>query len=97
MRTRTTDVLVIGGGMTGAGVLRDLAMRGIRAILIERGDLASGTTRTIGEGNDPVWGADSRHLLIASGGALILLDAQTGARATVVSGVGKISEPTWSR
>lgn len=44
MRTRTTDALVIGGGMTGAGVLRDLAMRGLRALLVERGDLASGTT-----------------------------------------------------
>lgn len=44
MRTRTTDALVIGGGMTGAGVLRDLAMRGLRALLVERGDFASGTT-----------------------------------------------------
>lgn len=44
MRTRQTDVLVIGGGMTGAGVLRDLALRGIRATLVERGDFASGTT-----------------------------------------------------
>src|SRR2546421_620367 len=37
---RATDVLVIGGGMTGAGVLRDLAMRGIRALLVDRGDAA---------------------------------------------------------
>ena len=35
---------VIGGGSTGAVVLRDLAMRGIDAILVEKGDLASGTT-----------------------------------------------------
>jgi len=40
----TTDVLVIGGGATGTGVLRDLAMRGIRALLVEKGDLAHGTT-----------------------------------------------------
>lgn len=60
-------------------------------------DLGSGNTRTLGEGNDPVWGADSRHLVFASGGALILLDTQTGARTTLVTGVGKISEPTWSR
>ena len=60
-------------------------------------DLAAGGTRTLGDGNDPVWGADSRHLLFASGGSLILLDAVTGQRATLVSGVGKISEPTWSR
>ena len=39
MRSLTTDVLVIGGGATGAGVLRDLALRGIRAVLVEKGDL----------------------------------------------------------
>jgi glycerol-3-phosphate dehydrogenase len=39
-----TGVVVIGGGSTGAGVLRDLALRGIDAILVEKGDLASGTT-----------------------------------------------------
>jgi len=44
MRRIKTEVLVIGGGATGAGVLRDLAMRGFRAILVERRDLASGTT-----------------------------------------------------
>ncbi len=38
------DVLVVGGGATGAGALRDLAMRGIRALLVERGDFASGTS-----------------------------------------------------
>ena len=30
MRTITTDVLVIGGGATGLGVLRDMALRGRR-------------------------------------------------------------------
>ncbi len=60
-------------------------------------DLASGNTRTVGEGMDPVWGADSRHILFASGSSLILLDAQTGGRITLASGLGKISEPTWSR
>ena len=39
-----TDVLVVGGGSTGAGVVRDAAMRGFSAILVERGDLAVGTT-----------------------------------------------------
>ena len=38
------EVVVVGGGATGAGVLRDLAMRGIRAMLVERGDFASGTS-----------------------------------------------------
>src|SRR5437899_4252465 len=44
MPDTSTGVVVIGGGSTGAGVLRDLAMRGIDAVLIEKGDLASGTT-----------------------------------------------------
>jgi glycerol-3-phosphate dehydrogenase len=38
------DVLVIGGGIVGAGVLRDAASRGLRALLIERNDFASGTS-----------------------------------------------------
>ena len=44
MPDSTTGVVVIGGGSTGAGVLRDLAMRGIDAVLVEKSDLASGTT-----------------------------------------------------
>ncbi len=38
------DLLVVGGGITGAGVLRDAASRGMRALLVERGDFASGTS-----------------------------------------------------
>lgn len=56
-----------------------------------------GGTRVLGEGQDPVWGADSRHLLFSNGDSLILLDAQTGQRTTLVSGLGQISEPSWSR
>jgi len=39
-----TDVLVIGGGATGTGILRDLALRGVDAILVEQQDLAYGTS-----------------------------------------------------
>ena len=38
------DVLVVGGGATGAGLLRDLSMRGLRCLLVEQSDLAHGTT-----------------------------------------------------
>jgi glycerol-3-phosphate dehydrogenase len=38
------DALIIGGGMAGAGVARDLALRGVSAALFEKGDFASGTT-----------------------------------------------------
>ncbi|RJT00755.1 FAD-dependent oxidoreductase, partial [Halococcus sp. IIIV-5B] len=39
-----TDVLVVGGGATGVGVARDLAMRDVDVTLCERGGLGSGTT-----------------------------------------------------
>ncbi len=38
------DVLVIGGGITGAGIARDAALRGLKVILFEKGDYASGTS-----------------------------------------------------
>jgi glycerol-3-phosphate dehydrogenase len=38
------DLLVVGGGITGAGVLRDAASRGLRALLVEREDFAAGTS-----------------------------------------------------
>src|SRR3972149_6751262 len=41
---RGVDVLVIGGGITGAGVALDAATRGYRAGLGERADFAAGTT-----------------------------------------------------
>ncbi|RBO88452.1 glycerol-3-phosphate dehydrogenase/oxidase [Nocardia puris] len=39
------DVLVIGGGVTGAGAALDAAARGLRTVLVERHDLAFGTSR----------------------------------------------------
>lgn len=38
------DVIVIGGGVNGTGVLRDLALRGVKAALFERNDLAFGAS-----------------------------------------------------
>jgi glycerol-3-phosphate dehydrogenase len=38
------DAVVIGGGMAGAGVARDLALRGAAVALFEKGDFASGTS-----------------------------------------------------
>jgi glycerol-3-phosphate dehydrogenase len=38
------DVLVVGGGIVGAGVARDAAMRGLRVVLVDRHDFAFGTS-----------------------------------------------------
>lgn len=39
------DVIVIGGGINGAGIARDAAQRGLRVCLIEQGDLCNATSR----------------------------------------------------
>ena len=44
LTSRTFDVLVIGGGITGAGIARDAAMRGLSVALVDKGDFASGTS-----------------------------------------------------
>src|SRR5207249_2741880 len=55
------DVLVVGGGATGTGLARDLAMRGLRIMLVEQGDLAHGTTGRY-------------HGLLHSGGRYVVRD-----------------------
>ncbi len=63
MQQLQTEVLVIGGGATGTGILRDLAMRGFQAILVERRDLTHGTTGRY-------------HGLLHSGGRYAVKDPQ---------------------
>ncbi len=60
-------------------------------------DVAGGGSRVVASGEGPAWGANSRHLIFAEGGSLMLLDSQTGQKTTLLSGFGKVSEPTWSR
>jgi len=44
LKAETFDILVIGGGITGAGIARDAALRGFSTALVEKGDFASGTS-----------------------------------------------------
>src|SRR5881409_1768948 len=44
MAAETVDLLVIGGGITGAGIARDAALRGLRVALVEARDFGSGTS-----------------------------------------------------
>lgn len=46
---RTVDLLVIGGGVNGAGVARDAVGRGLSVLLCEKGDLAEGTSSRSGK------------------------------------------------
>ena len=43
-RNEKYDVIIIGGGATGAGTARDCALRGLRVLLVERKDFATGAT-----------------------------------------------------
>lgn len=44
IQTETYDLIAIGGGVNGAGVARDAAMRGLKTILLDKNDFASGTS-----------------------------------------------------
>jgi len=44
MHNGTFDAAIIGGGIIGAGIARDLALRGARVALVEKGDFGGGTT-----------------------------------------------------
>ncbi len=58
------DVLIIGGGITGAGILLEAARRGLRALLIEQRDFA--------------WGTSSRSSKLVHGGLRYLKEGQIG-------------------
>lgn len=55
-----------------------------------------GGARIVAAGQNPVWGRNSRHLVYSTGSGLNLLDVQSGRTTTIVSGLGKVSEPSWS-
>lgn len=44
LKTEKFDILIIGGGITGAGVARDAALRGLKVALVEANDYAFGTS-----------------------------------------------------
>jgi glycerol-3-phosphate dehydrogenase len=61
-----TGALVIGGGSTGCGIARDLALRGVDTTLVERGNLTHGTTGRM-------------HGLLHSGGRYAVSDRESAA------------------
>ena len=65
-RTLETEVLIIGAGVTGSGVMRDLALRGIHCLLIDQGDIDAGAS-------------GANHGLLHSGGRYVVSDPATAA------------------
>ena len=68
--SQSSDVIIIGGGATGAGIARDCALRGLRVILVERHDIATGAT-------------GRNHGLLHSGARYAVTDAEWPANALV--------------
>jgi len=66
MRRIDTEILVIGGGGTGAGIAWDAALRGFRVVLVEKRDLTHGTTGRF-------------HGLLHSGARYVVKDPQSAA------------------
>ena len=60
-------------------------------------DPGGGNKHTVATGEDPAWGPDSRHLVFSEGGSLYMVDVVNGQRTKVLGGLGKITEPSWSR
>jgi glycerol-3-phosphate dehydrogenase len=45
IESQVFDLIVVGAGINGAGIARDAAMRGLRVLLLDKGDISSGTTQ----------------------------------------------------
>ena len=74
MTSLQADVLVIGGGATGAGVVWDAALRGFDAILVDRADLAEGTSGRF-------------HGLLHSGGRYVVKDPVAAEECVVENAI----------
>lgn len=74
------DVVVIGGGATGVGIVRDAQMRGFSAILVERVDLGQGTTGRY-------------HGLLHSGGRYVVSDPHSATECAEENAILKRIHP----
>jgi glycerol-3-phosphate dehydrogenase len=75
-----TQVVIIGGGATGAGILWDLTLRGISAVLLEQRDLANGATGRC-------------HGLLHSGGRYVVKDSEAAKECVAENAIIKHIAP----
>ncbi len=69
-----TEVLIIGAGITGAGLARDLSLRGITCLVIDRGDFNAGAS-------------GANHGLLHSGARYVASDPATAAECRAENGI----------
>ncbi|OGP88822.1 MAG: hypothetical protein A2156_07440 [Deltaproteobacteria bacterium RBG_16_48_10] len=75
-----TEVLIIGGGATGVGISRDLSLRGIPSLLIEKADFLSGAS-------------GRNHGLFHSGGRYAVSDPEAARECIVENGIHRKIAP----
>lgn len=63
----------------------------------EFGTRHTATLTSGGDAENPSWAPDSRHLVYTKNGDLYVHDVDTGEATRILSGMGRISEPNWSR
>jgi len=76
MKKNETQVLIIGGGITGTGIARDIALRGLKCIVVEKGDINSGAS-------------GANHGLLHSGARYVSSDPESAAECMRESGILK--------
>ncbi len=59
-------------------------------------EFSSGKTTVLSDGESPVWGPDSRHLIYTQSGNVYLLDTETGSAKAIVTGM-RAKEPSWTK
>jgi glycerol-3-phosphate dehydrogenase len=79
-RIKQAEVLIIGGGVTGAGLLRDLSLRGVSCLLVERRDFAAGAS-------------GGNHGLLHSGARYVCSDPDTARECALESEILKKNAP----
>ena len=75
-----TEVLIIGGGATGVGMARDLSLRGIPSVLLDKGDFASGAS-------------GRNHGLLHSGGRYAVSDPEAARECIAENKILKLIAP----
>ena len=79
-----TQVLIVGGGITGVGVARDLALRGVPCLLVERRDICAGAS-------------GANHGLLHSGARYVRSDPAAAVECREENALLKRMAPTASR
>ena len=79
----------------GQHIAATVKIKGRKSIVIT--NLTTSQSHLLADGEDPCWGADGRHLVYVHDGKLIVHHILQGTSRTVISNLGHLAQPSWSR